>query len=272
MHVLLLEAQMTNRKISDDVLAGMNKVNTLKYRMVKKERIKGVMKSGEIQVKYQKNPFKVYVYVYSPKPGVELLYVTGENNGKVYVNPNSFMLNMLDPDLNPYGKTLRKDEHHTLLESGFEATRKLLVEMRRIADEEGKFDEYCKYTGDIKWDGRDCYKMVLEYPKYKWENYTIKKGEDIDKIAKEKKLYGYTILEKNKLNWYTSVREGQVIQIPNIYAKKVILYIDKIHKLPIYQEVYDDQGLLSIYEYHSVIINPVIPSEEFTKKYKDYKF
>src|SRR5690606_32084308 len=101
---------------------------------------------------------------------------------------------------------------------------------------------------------------------YKWEPYTVKKGETIDKIAKENNLYGFTILEKNKLGWYTSVKEGQVIQVPNIYAKKVVLYIDQLHKLPIYQEVYDDQGLLSIYEYHSLVINPVIAAEEFTKK------
>lgn len=269
---LAVPAQNMNKKISDDVITSLGRVSTLKYRMVKQERIKGKMKTGEIQVKYQKNPFKVYVYIYSPKPGVELLYATGDNNGKVYVNPNSFFLNMLDPDLDPMGKTLRKDEHHTLLESGFEATRKLLIAMRKRAEEEDKFDEYCQYTGDTKWDGRDCYKILLEYPDYKWENYTVKKGETIDKIAKENNLYGYTILEKNKLSWYTSVKEGQVIQIPNIYAKKVILYVDKILKLPIYQEVYDDQGLLSVYEYHSLILNPVIAAEEFTKNYKDYKF
>lgn len=263
---------MTNRKIADDVITALGKVNTLKYRMIKKERIKGVMKTGEIQVKYQKSPFKVYVYIYAPKPGVELLFVTGMNNNKAYVNPNSFFLNMLDPDLDPKGKTLRKDEHHTLYESGFEFTRNLLIAMRKKADSEGRFDEYCKYEGDLKWDGRDCYKILLQYPDYKWENYTVKEGENVDKIARDRNLYGYTILEKNKLSWYTSVKAGQVIQIPNIYARKVVLYVDRIHKLPIYQEVYDDNGLLSVYEYHSVLINPTIADEEFTKAYKDYKF
>lgn len=270
--VVAASAQPMNRKIADDVISSLAKINTLKYRMIKKERIKGVMKTGEIQAKYQKSPFNIYIYVYSPKPGVEVLYVTGENGGKAYVNPNSFFLNVLDPDLDPKGKTLRKDEHHSVFESGFEFTRNLLIAMRKRADSEGRFDEYCQYAGDIKWDGRDCYKMILQYPDYKWESYTVKAGEDIDDIAESRNLYGYTILEKNKLSWFTSVKAGQVIQIPNIYAKKVVLYIDKLHKVPIYQEVHDDIGLLSIYEYHSLLINPVIPKEEFTKGYKDYNF
>lgn len=83
------------------------------------------------------------------------------------------------------------------------------------------------------------------------------------------------ILEKNKLLWYDKISERQKILIPNIFAKKVILFINKINKilkLPIYQEVYDDMELFQVYEYHGVIVNPTIQPEEFTKKCKEYKF
>lgn len=265
-------SQPTSRTIADESLAAMDRVKTLKYRLVKKERIKGVMKESEIQVKYQRNPFKIYIYVYSPKPGVEILYNHGENGNKAHINPNHFFLNMLDPNLDPMGKTLRKDEHHTLYETGFEFTRLLLTALKKRADEEKNFDELCKYVGEITWANRPCYKLLLSYPNFTWEEYTVKKGETLIEIAKNKNLNEYMILEKNKLSWYDKVSEGQKILIPNIFAKKVILYIDKILKLPIYQEVYDDVGLFEVYEYHGVIVNPSIQPEEFTKKYKEYKF
>lgn len=265
-------AQPTSRTIAEESLAAMDRIKTLKYRLVKKERIKGVMKEGEIQVKYQRNPFKVYIYVYSPKPGVEILYNHGENGNKASINPNNFFLNILDPNLDPMGKTLRKDEHHTILETGFEFTRLLLTALKKRADEEKKFDELCKYEGEITWANRACYKLLLSYPTFAWEEYTVKKGETLIDIARNFNLNEYMILEKNKLAWYDKVSEGQTILIPNIFAKKVILYIDKLLKLPIYQEVHDDVGLFEIYEYHGVIVNPVITAEEFTKKYKDYKF
>lgn len=268
----LLFSQISSRTIADESLAAMDRVNTLKYRLIKKERIKGVMKESEIQVKYQRNPFKVYIYVYSPKPGVEILYNHGENGNKAHINPNNFFLNMLDPNLDPMGKTLRKDEHHTLYETGFEFTRLLLTALKKRADDEKNFDKLCKYHGEITWANRPCYMLLLSYPNFSWEEYTVKKGETLIDIAKNKNLNEYMILEKNKLSWFDKVNEGQKILIPNIFAKKVILYIDKILKLPIYQEVYDDVGLFEVYEYHGVILNPTIQPEEFTKKYKEYKF
>lgn len=266
-----LSFSQLNHTVADESLLAMEKVQTLKYRLVKMERIKGEMKKGEIQVKYQKKPFKVYIYIYEPKAGVEILYNQGENNNKANVNPNNF-LSILDPNLDPMGKILRKDEHHTILETGFEFSRSLLNSVKKRAHEEGKYDEYCEYKGEVNWANRNCHKLQLTYPDFKWETYTVRKGETIVDIARSRNLNEYMILEKNKISWYDKVSEGQRILIPNIFSPKVVLYIDKILRLPIYQEVYDDNGLFEVYEYHGLIVNPTIPADEFSKKYKEYKF
>ena len=65
---------------------------------------------------------------------------------------------------------------------------------------------------------------------------------------------------------------GQVIQIPNVYAKKNILYIDKKLKLPVRMEMYDDKGFFERYEISQIEVNPVIPPEEFSENYKDYGY
>ncbi|MCG9910194.1 MAG: DUF1571 domain-containing protein [Flavobacteriales bacterium] len=266
-------AQINNRKLAEDMLAKMAQIKTLKYRLYKKERLTdGKFRESEMQIKYQKSPFACYIYMYSPDPGVEVLYAEGVNNNKAFVNPNKKMVSFIDFDFDPMGKTLRKDEHHTVFENGFEYMRGILKATMKIADDEGKFDEYYKIDGEVDFKGRKCHKVILTYPKFAWENYTVKSGEDLVKIARANHLSEYMILAKNKLSFYNSVKAGQVIKIPNIYAKKVIFYVDKINLMPIYQEVHDDQGLFEEYHYINLLVNTPIPAEEFTKNFKDYKF
>jgi outer membrane lipoprotein-sorting protein len=266
------QTQVNARKLAEDMLAKMAMIKTLKYRMYKKERLNGKYRESELDAKYHKSPFKIYMYMYSPDPGVEVLYVDGANDGKAFVNPNKKILSFLDLDFDPLGKTLRKDEHHTIFESGFEYMRGILKSVMKVAEEEGKFDEYCNVQGEVNFNGRPCHKVLLQYPKFQWIDYKVKSGEDVIKIARAKSLSEFMIMEKNKLSNYTSVKAGQTIKIPNIYAKKVILYIDKLYLLPVFQEVHDDIGMFEEYHYKNLIVNPAIPETEFSRDFKDYKF
>ncbi len=81
------------------------------------------------------------------------------------------------------------------------------------------------------------------------------------------------ILENNpQISDYTDVKAGQIIQIPDAYAKLTLLTIDKELLIPVNNKVFDDKGLFETYEYHNVIVNSTIAPEEFTKDYKDYDF
>lgn len=266
-------AQVNNRKLAEDMLAKMAAVKTLKYRLYKKERLtNGKFRESEIQVKYQKKPFACYLYMYSPDAGVEVLYQEGVNNGKAYVNPNKKLVSFIDFDFDPMGKTLRKDEHHTLFENGFEYMRGILKAVMKLADDEDKFEEYCQVQGEVNFKGRACHKVQLQYPPFAWVDYKVQAGEDLVKIARKLNLSEYMILEKNKLSFYNSVKAGQVIKVPNVYAKKVILYIDKVNLMPVYQEVHDDQGLFELYEYSNLLVNPTLAADDFSKSNPSYKF
>lgn len=266
-------AQVNNRKLAEDMLAKMAAVKTLKYRLYKKERLtNGKFRESEIQVKYQKKPFACYLYMYSPDAGVEVLYQEGLNNGKAYVNPNKKLVSFIDFDFDPMGKTLRKDEHHTLFENGFEYMRGILKAVMKLADDEDKFEEYCQVQGEVNFKGRACHKVQLQYPPFAWVDYKVQAGEDLVKIARKLNLSEYMILEKNKLSFYNSVKAGQVIKVPNVYAKKVILYIDKVNLMPVYQEVHDDQGLFELYEYSNLLVNPTLAADDFSKSNPSYKF
>ena len=81
------------------------------------------------------------------------------------------------------------------------------------------------------------------------------------------------VLENNpKISWYNDVKEGQVIRVPNAYAKVSLLLIDKEFMLPVNNKVFDDKGLFETYEYYNLQVNTVITQEEFDKNFKGYNF
>lgn len=203
-----------------------------------------------------------------PNSGAEVLYVKGSNNGNAYVNASSFLPTL---SLDPYGSLVNEKQRHTMFELGFSYVGDLLNDAyRRFKD---KASEYAIYGGIIKWDNRDVYKITLDNKGYKISNYTVLPGEDLVKIARKLKLDEYNLRELNPaISSYTDVKAGQVIKTPDTFTKMVILYIDTKTFLPVYQQMFDLKGMASEYEYHDLIINSVIPEEEFTKTYKGYSF
>lgn len=253
----------------DNMMASIANIKTLKFRLVKNERMmNGKMAPGDQEVKMQVAPFKCYLKIAQPNAGAEVLYVKGTNDNNALVNPNAFPY--INLNLDPYGDILRKDQHHTIHELGFVYTGELLKDAHDRYKH--KIDEFMKNEGIIKWNNRECYKIVLDNKEYQLLDYTVQPGEDLIKIARKKKVGEYNLLELNGLKSYTSVKAGQVIKVPITYAKKIIVYIDKQTYLPIYQELYDTKGLMATYEYHNLVVNPAIADEEFTKGYKGYGY
>ncbi len=247
------------------VFDAIDKIKTLRYELKCNERIKGKMVHSESKVKLQVNPRKLYLFVNGP----ELLWIEGKNNSDAYVNPAAFPY--INLNLDPYGSLMRKDQHHTIHEMGFQYMADILKDGKKKV--EGKLDKHFKVIGEELFNGRMCYKLTIAFPDFEWENYKVKKGENLVTIARRLRLSEYMLLERNsKIKWYDDVKEGQIIQIPNAYSKLTLLLIDKEYMLPVSNKVFDDLGLYETYEYNNIKINiPILP-EEFTKNYTGYNF
>ena len=257
------------RGVIDEMLTSIDRIKTLKYKIKQFERIKGEMIFAEQDITLSTSPFKVYVYVNLPDEGAELLWVEGKNDGDAIVNPNGFPYFNLN--LDPYGKIMRKNQHHTIFELGFDYLAQII--RAAIARTDDDFYKYCEYKGTIKWNNIDCHKIVIEYNEFKYAPYVVREGETVLSIARKLGLSEYMLVEINPaVDNYDDVKAGQQIKVPNAYAKKTILYIDKRNNLPIVQKMYDEKGLYEIFEFHNTQVNPLIPEEEFTKNYKEYDF
>jgi len=257
------------RRIVGKLLTSIDNIKTLRYNLQQYERHGDEMGSAYQSVKVNMSPFKLYILNHSPDKGAEVLYVTGTNNGNCLVNPNAFPF--FNVNLDPMGSMLRRTQHHTIFESGFSYFAKII--RQALVEFEKDFDKYCHYKGTVKWEGRECYKIVIDYTDFEYKSYSVKKGEDVIDIAKRMMVSEFMIVEANKdVDDYDDVKENQVIQVPNVYAKKSIIYVDKQYYLPIRQEMHDEKGLFETYEFHNLRVNQRILEEEFTETYPDYDF
>jgi outer membrane lipoprotein-sorting protein len=254
-----------NRELIDKIFNAVDNVKTMRYKLQCNERIKGRMQYFESKVKLQVSPRKLYLSLKGP----EVLWIQGTNNGDALVNPSSFPY--MNLNLDPYGSLMRKDQHHTIHEMGFQYLADILKDgMKKAGD---KLDKYFTLVGEDNFYGRPCYKLSITFPEFAWNSYTVKKGENLITIARKLKVSEYMVLMNNpKISWYNDVKEGQIIKVPNAYGKQTLLLIDKETYLPVSNTVFDDQGLYEKYEYIDLQVNCVILPEEFTKNYKGYNF
>lgn len=255
--------------IVKEMFAKSSAINTLVYSLSKQERINGKMVKQVTYTKMSKNPFKVYVRQFSPKDGVEVLYVEGSNDGKAIVNPNGFPWMNLKMD--PKDGMMRNDQHHTIFQSGFDHVISILEFLcNKYKDD---IEEIVLFNGLVKYKDTECYSISFNNPNFKYIDYTVKEGETIDDIAARLKLSGHMIVEKNKsVKHYNDVKPGQTITIPNDYSPKLLLYLDKVQLLPLRMDVYDDQGLYEKYEYFDIELNPSIEMGEFSEDFSQYGF
>jgi hypothetical protein len=256
---------MTNDELIRNVFSSIDNLKTLRYSLQCNERIKGRMQHTESKVKLQVAPRKLYLYI----KGIEVLWCEGTNNGNALVNPGSFPY--INLNLDPFGSLMRKDQHHTIYEMGYQYLEDILKDgLRRVGD---KIDKNFILLGEEKYNGRTCYKLSISFPDFAWNSYTVKKGETLITIARKLRVSEYMVLENNpKLGWYNDVKEGDVIKVPNAYAKLTLLLIDKEYMLPVNNKVFDDKGLFETYEYSDMQVNQPIDPKEFTKNYSGYNF
>lgn len=259
----------TVSEIAKATFAKTKTIKTITYTMRKIERIKGKSILQESSVKLNINPLKVYLRQSVPKDGIEVLYVSGTNNNHALVNPNGFP--WFSVNLDPYGSTMRENQHHTLFNSGYDHVISILEHL--YIKYNLQIEAMTKMEGSILWDNHPCWIISLVNPYFKYGSYTAQKGETLLTIASKFKLSEHMIMEKNpSIKSYTESLTGKTILIPNDYSTKMILYVDKVRMIPLMMKVYDNEGLYEQYEYTNVVLNPVIKTEEFESDYKDYHF
>ncbi len=259
---------LSSKEIIDKMFVSVKQLRTVRFIMRDWERRENRNREGEQHIKVNISPFWVYAYIAKPSKGVEALYRQGENNNKVLVHPNSFPYISLN--LDPNGSLVRSGSHHNLFATNPNYTAEIIRDTYKKVGND--FPAIFKHEGNVVFDGKECYKIVISYTPYKLYNYQVKPGEDVFSIAQKLYLNEFKIKELNKLKDYTGLKAGQTLVLPNSYAKKTILFIDKKTFLPLVQVIYDELGFFERYEYHDLQVNPTFKKDEFTRDFPAYHF
>ena len=244
-------------------------ISTITYGMRKKERINGELVEQHSTIKLCRNPFKVYVKQLYPKEGVEVLYKKGANGNMVLVNPNGFP--WFNINLDPHGKTIRRNQHHTIMDVGFDHVVNILDFL--FNKYQNEIRDLVTFLEETEYQGRKCKVIKLENPYFKYIPYIVGEGENLDSIARKFMISQHMIVEKNEgVDDFNDVVAGQQILIPNDYSPKMVLYIDAEEHIPVLMKIYDDEGLYEHYEYRDVIVDMDIHPNEFSAKHSGYGF
>ena len=273
-----LSAQDTNEGVDiiKKMLVEIPKTQRLQYSLKTWERFNQGKKevNAVILTKWNRNPLKIYLKnIEGANTNVEVLWVKGEYDNKAYLNK------LWGLKLDPYGSLIRKDQHHTLFNTGFDMIADILGQALKRAEKEAinhpelSPDAIFKYDGDVNWAGKSCYKIVISDPEFKYVSYTVKEGETLDSYAKANRICGYLVIDNNSnVNGFDDFDAGNTIKVPTSYAKNTVLYIDKQSYMPIVQIMSDEKGPFERYEFHDLKINPTFQALEFTEDFAEYDF
>lgn len=254
-------APMTTAELENRLLAAIDGIRTLRYTVAAQERVDRRYLPMRSVVKLTPSPLRVYL---KNQKGVEVLYVTGQNEGEALVYPGAFPY--LTLHLDPNGSLMRRDQHHSILQIGYGLIASLLRES------EPAFVRSFRYAGDSTLAGRPCYVLRSTFPGFRYVAYRAGTGETTASVAAKLNCGEFRILERNKLAISTKLAAGQVIQVPNAYGSRTVVLVDTRTFLPSAVVVYDEQGLYERYDFTNIVANQPLPLAEFSKDFPGYKF
>jgi outer membrane lipoprotein-sorting protein len=141
---------------------------------LKRERINGTLLPLEtIELRFQA-PFKVYMAWYTPHAGRVIVYVEGENDNKMLVNPGG-LFSFLRLKLDPSSSLATQNTHHTVREAGLQKTIALLMREYERGQREGQVR--LSLQGYEEVAGRSTYHLALLCDADETAGYYAQRGE-----------------------------------------------------------------------------------------------
>lgn len=254
-------------KIISDMMDSAKKITSIRYKMKSMERIENGWNRASTQIKLQINPRKSYLL--NTESNIEILYNSTESATKCLVKPHTFPYVSLN--LDPRGNLIRKNQHFTILELGYDFTVRTIAVA--LSKEKEQIIKHLTLVGKVEKNNMHCIMLIYENLNFAYHDYVVQPKETVTSIAAKLVVNDYMVRTKNKLyNDYGYLKVGSVIKIPSFYCKKGVFYIDEKTMLPISVSIFDEVGLFESYDYYEVELNKHIPDNEFKKDFKGYKF
>jgi hypothetical protein len=186
-------------KIISDMMDSAKKITSIRYKMKSMERIETGYNKASTQIK------------------IEILYNSTESTTKCLVKPHTFPYVSLN--LDPRGNLIRKNQHFTVLELGFDFTVKTIA--IALSKEKEQIIKHLTLAGKVEKNNMHCIMLIYENLNFTYHDYVVQPKETVTSIANKLIVNDYMVRTKNKLyNDYGYLKVGSIIKIPSFYCKK----------------------------------------------------
>lgn len=266
---LSAQDEIFKKELINNMINAIDNQTEMEFNMQRNERNEKGFTNGKFYAKLRTNPFMVYMKNERPRKGSEILYIDGKNNNKALINPNFFPY--INISLSPESSLMLSGGHHSIKEIGFHFINNSFKYYKNTYGE--LLFKIIDYDGVYVWDNRKCHKIIVNYPNYGKINYKAEGGETLYEIARKKFINVGKLREYNPdIDSNEKLEKDQIIVVNNLYAEKAVIFIDSENYFPIYQMIYDEEGLYEKYSYTNLKINSIFQDEEFSRDYEAYDF
>ncbi len=218
----------------------LERVSDYTATFAKQERVDGTLTDRQVmQIKMRHAPFSVYMKWLVGNKGRQVLYVDGQNEGKMLVQLGGWKSRFPALKLDPNGKIALKESRYPITKAGLLELVRTAIDYRRH-DLKNFKDVRCHVVEDQEFDKRNCYAFVIEYVSPKASETYRKCVTYIDKEL------SVPILVKNFAWPDESAAEGE--------------------------KSLDESTLVEYYSFSDIKLELKMANSEFDRKNKIYKF
>ncbi len=253
-------------KIIHQLFDSVKNMRSVQYKVTAVERGLNEFHTVHSEVKLQCKPRKVYLV--NPAKKLEILYNSQTDADKALVK--SPTLAFVSIKLDPTGNIMRKNQHYSIHELGFDFIIKALA-LIISKDPEG-LANFTLHGKCIK-NNRSCYLLEYNNNQFRYINYTVGNKETVSLIAGKLIVNEHIIRYKNNLiNDFSYLKSGSILKVPNLFLKRAVVYIDEKTMLPISISIFDEKEMFETYDFTEIEVNKNFTEMDFNRKNKDYHF
>lgn len=207
---------------------------------VKQELVNGeLLDEQEMEMKIRHSPFSIYLKWTTGEVGREVLYVHGENEGRMTAHGGGWKARLPAVALDPHSSLAMAESRYPVMKAGLYELAKLMLSVHQDDLKHKKYSR-CERLPEQMFDGRPCHAFLIEYKDSKVSEQYRK---SISLIDKEWSIPVYT----RNFGWLNGDAPNDPEQL-------------------------DAASLIEFYSYANVKFRPNLVAIDFDHKNEEYRF
>ncbi len=151
-------------RLAQSSLTKLESIKDYEATLLKRERVDGRLVEHTMHVKFREQPFSVYLKFGEPYAGREILYVEGQNAGKMWAHEGSGLRALVGTvSLDPHGSEAMNENRYPIMTIGMRKLLEKIIEQWKLESEYGEID--VKLYPDAKLRGRPCMVVEASHPR-----------------------------------------------------------------------------------------------------------